>query len=187
MRYSKIISIVLLLAFICGCSWVKHQQPSTLPSDPIPFVKTGKILNSKRLKQGGKLLIIPFKAGEDVEATDEIDKLALTIVKGIAEKLQVPGSPFKVIFAENANEADLSIEGHIIGVGRSSTFEKLILMDKGKSLSVSGKLVDQKTGETILVFTDVKQDQDKSKTFIDLAYGIGRDVGDYVLAMSQKK
>ena len=187
MRYPPKIGLVLFLTFIYGCSWVKHQQVSAHLGDPTSFVTTAKVLNAPRLKQGGKLLIIPFKAGEDVEATDEIDKLALTIVKGIIEKLQVQGSPFEIIFAQNANEADLSIEGHITGVGLSSKFKKLILRDKGKSLSVSGKLVNQKTEETILVFTDSKQDRDRSKTFIDLAYGIGRDVGDYILAKSQKE
>ena len=174
---------VLLLVLGCGCVWLKHHNQTAISSEANSFVQNGKVLDADRLKAGGKLLLVPFKAGEDVMATAELDRLALMIVKGISEKLQGSGAPFEILFAQNAEKAELILEGHFTKIRNSSRIRKWMLMDKGKSLAVSGKMVDRKTGKTILVFTDSKQNQEKKKTFSDLGRDIGYDIGDYILEL----
>jgi len=85
MRANKCVSIVIALFLASGCSWIKASQKSSIKKTQ--YVRTGKIINASRLEQGGTLLILPFSAGEGVEANEKLDKSALMVVRGILDIL----------------------------------------------------------------------------------------------------
>ena len=59
---------------------------------------TGTVLDKDLLVQGGDIALVPFKAGPQAEATDELDRLSLMIIKGIKESLDDLQLQFKQLF-----------------------------------------------------------------------------------------
>ena len=72
-----------------------------------------RALQPQRLLRGGKLIVVPFRAGEDAVATKELDHLALTIVKGMADGFLEMNSNIVVVASRDANEADFIMNGYI--------------------------------------------------------------------------
>ncbi|MBN1869590.1 MAG: hypothetical protein JW847_03320 [Candidatus Omnitrophica bacterium] len=142
------------------------------------FVKKGSILDAKYLKRGDKIVIIPFKAGVDVTANDELGRIALMIVKGIADSFHNHGDVFNVLTDENAEGADLIIKGHVTGIQGPSKIRRWVLLKGRKSLSVEGEMVEKQTWKTVAVFSD--QILGKNDTYNDLGYKIGMNVGEFI-------
>lgn len=154
--------------------------------EPNEYVDKGRIVNAQRLKEGKNLAIIPFKAGVDVEANEELDKTALMIVKGIsdafAEDHTGKHAYFNILTAENSSEANLIAKGHIVKMTRLSKIRRWISFNRKKILSVSGKITDIKTGETVLIFTDHAESNVKSEEYRELGYRIGKNIGRFILS-----
>ena len=183
MRFN-IKNVVIVPAFIflvSGCSWLNFQK--TIPEEKVGFVPIGKIINLQRLKKGGKLLIIPFKAGEKVELNEQLDKAALRIVKGIAEALmEQDNSGFKILLANNADEADIVIKGFVREFKETSKIRKWFLRKKKISLGVEGKMIDFKTQEIICVFKDRQETTKKEEDHNSLGLVIGCGIGQFILS-----
>ena len=184
----KRIVCVLCVSFLfslTGCSWFKHkpvEQPRI-----VARVNSGKILNDKRLKEGGNIVILPFKAGAGVEATDELDKLSLMIVKGIADTLTNQSNNFNILVSENANKADLILEGHITSLRQPSKLNRLILRKKKKDLGVKGKMIDRTTGQTLMIFSHTQESKNPKANDQDLAYQLGTNIGFFILSNQDLK
>ena len=131
------------------------------------------------------MAILPFTAGSNIEANDGLDKIALMIVKGSADTIEGRSSPLKVVTAENANRVDLIIEGHITDMSAPSKLGRWVLGKKNKALSVSGKVIERKTGDTLAIFTHSKQTKNKKAQFEDLGYAMGEDIARFVLSGTQ--
>ncbi len=161
-----------------GCAGLKAKEPR-IQETKFFF----KVLQSERILKGGKLLIVPFTAGVNIEANEELKKVALMIVKGITEAIQEKNeSRFELLFFEEAGQAQLVIEGHITKLTSPSRISQMGLGDKKISLGVEGDMVDLETGEKILIFNDERKADRKTSTYQDLAYGIGRSIGNALMA-----
>jgi len=126
--------------------------------EPNQFVEKGKIVNAQKLKQGKNIVIIPFKAGVGVEASDDMDKIALMIVKGIYDAFDYDKTGkhahFNILTAEDIQKPDLVVKGHITEVVKRSKFKRWIMLKSKKSIGIKGKVVDVQTGEAVVIFTD---------------------------------
>ncbi|MBU0468550.1 MAG: hypothetical protein KKD07_04935 [Candidatus Omnitrophica bacterium] len=177
--FCKILPLILVVA-IAGCSYVGTRK--NIVSEPTKFVKTGSIIDVDRIKYGGKLLIIPFKAGENVELNDQIDKVSLRIVKGIAEALLEGNSKFQILLDHNADEADIVIKGFITGFKTVPKWKNWFPGKKNISLSVEGKMIDVKTQSTICVFQDRSETSKKEEDHKHLGLTIGQNIGQFILS-----
>ena len=145
------------------------------------FVVKGQIVDAGRLRQGKNIAVIPFKAGVGVEANEDLERIALMIVKGITDVFaDDQGTSFNILTAENSKEADFVIQGHVTNVKGPSRVSRWVLRKGQKTLSVDGKMIDAQTGKAIAVFTD--QVTSKTENYRDLGYRIGKDIGLYTLS-----
>lgn len=161
-----------------GCASAKTKEPP--PQAPLTSFK---ILNEASLQKGGKLLIAPFRAGVNVEANEELNKIALMVVKGITEAIKEQGeNNFEILSYAQAQEADLMIEGHITKLTKPSRMNRMGLGDQKISLGLEGNMVNLETGEKALIFSDLDERGQKGNTHQDLAYAMGRAIGQAIAA-----
>ena len=180
------LSVGIFFCFILGCGWF-HPKPSVSENtesllSAVPLVESGKILNRERLQKGGSLLVIPFKAGPGVEADGELDRMALTIVKGISDKLKEKNTSLKLLDYEHAQEADFVLQGHITLVEKPSQFNKWVKRDKTIEVSAEGEIIDLETDKKIVIFSDSRKSSQKDATYKDLGYQIGERIGRFLLS-----
>jgi len=169
------------MIFLCvGCSW--FQAEKTSPAELTRFVQSGKIVNESRLNRGGTLLIVPFDAGESVEANDVMDKVALRIIRGLLDVLENANHRFDIIYSEDKRDADLVLDGRITKLTQPSTLRKWVLFDKQRELEIEGFLKEVETGRTVLYFSDSKKTKSDEENHNILALQIGQDIGRFILS-----
>jgi len=200
-RRIKLVYIIILFVFV-GCSQIQvpffgkstEQSNNVVTSDhndhqaieSNTFVVKGSVINAKRLQQGKNIAIIPFKAGVNVEATYKLDRTALMIVKGISDAFDEDKNGkhahFNILTADDSDNADLIVRGHITKMGELSKLRRWVLLKRKKMLSVDGKIFDVQTGEAVLTFDDYTDTSAKSEDYTDLGYRIGNNIGQYILS-----
>ena len=171
------------LTGLCGCSFFRRKV--TVESPPNPFVQSGKIVNTKKLSKGGKLLIIPFSPGEDVAATSDMEKVAVMIVKGISETIMESDCPLEILVAHNADTAQMIISGRVVKMSSTKGMKKWMLNKRQRSLGVEGKLIDKKTNQVIMYFSHERETSDSEESFEDIGLMIGKDIGKFILSGMQ--
>lgn len=178
-----------------GCSHVNipflsKSSDQTSKAQPAPvlteFVDEGLIVNAQKLKQGRNIAIIPFTAGVGAVSTDDLDRAALMIVKGVsdafADDKTGKHAHFNLLTVENSKDADLVVKGHIIAMSEPSKFKKWTPLSNKRKLSVEGKITDIQSGETVVIFTDHEQAKAKDDGFKQLGYDIGKNIGRFILS-----
>ncbi|OGX36388.1 MAG: hypothetical protein A3C36_02130 [Omnitrophica WOR_2 bacterium RIFCSPHIGHO2_02_FULL_52_10] len=150
------------------------------------FVDKGRVVNRARLQQRQNVLIFPFHAGVGVEATDNLDKIALMIIKGITDTFDSDQTGkhdhFHILTAESQEPAELILKGRFTEVAGPSTLKKWLPLTGRWSLGVSGKLMDAKSGEVLVIFTDKEATDDKNDDTMKLGYQIGINIGQFLLS-----
>ena len=161
---------------VVGCAWLRppsEEKNLTVSSAPRSEGKEGI-----RLSQGTKLLIVPFTAGSAVEATEELDKIALMMVKGIAETVAESGKSVEIVDGEQANKVDFILRGHVTeieetGGGLSRWWGK----PQQKILGVEVALVDYKTNRVVAHFVQQKESAQPNVNYRTLGLELGREIG----------
>lgn len=181
-RSAVLFSVLFSLA---GCAWfgfsknaVGNERNSREVAVVDPFVKAGKVIDARRLNKGGKLLVVPFSAGANVAADERSDKIALMIVKGVAEELRE--TPFEVLDDATAHEAQLVITGHVTAGGEPPKWTRWVPGKTRNTVSVEGRMADAANGATVLVFTHSAQASARRKDYAQSGYDIGRDIGRFI-------
>ena len=158
-----------------GCSYLCIKKPAE--PQAIPFVRHGKIIQKDRLAEGGRLLIVPFNAGEGAAASDELDRLSLLIVKGISSVLGDGQSSFFLVFAGEADTADRLIQGHVVRMGTEGGW---IFWKRKKFIGVEGQLIDRTDHRVILEFSHYRETVQKDQPLDSLALLIGEVIGRFL-------
>jgi len=152
----------------------------------IEFVDKGRIVNADKLKQGRNIAIIPFTAGEGAESTDELDRVALMIIKGVVDALADDKTGkhahFKILMAENSKDADLIVNGHITAMGGPSKLKQWMPLSGKNKLSVEGKITDIQSGEAVVIFTDSVLTKTGDDDYKQLGYDLGKNIGRFILS-----
>ncbi len=166
-----------------GCGWFFHK-PSSVKEEPPHFLQSVKLVDAEPLQKGGKIQIIPFTAGIEVEAGQDLDRLALAIIQGVTEVVNAENKRenLNVVFGEEADQADFQITGHIIRFSRISLLKK-IFFKKKMDVTIEGKMVSQKTGETLFIFSHHKELQGKDLNPKNLGRILGNDLGRYIVSI----
>lgn len=185
MMHVRVVTLIGALILCSGCAWLGffhhgavEERSARETSTAASFVKMGKGIDVGRLRKGGKLLIVPFSAGANVVANERSDKIAMMIVKGVADELK--GSRFQILNDENAREADLIITGHVTGTGKPSQWSRWLLQASRNIVTVEGSMVDAASKSTVLVFTHSARSSAREKDHTRLGYDIGKDIGRYI-------
>ena len=183
----KHLLILILIISASGCSLIKGKSKTPEPTAVVTapqkqFLQTSQILNADRLKKGGRILVIPFAPGSNASANEESERAALMIVQGIAGYLNGNFTPFSVLDAANADSADFILQGRILAMNETGRLKKMTLRKNRKSIMVEGKMVDAKSGEIVLHFTDSEEGRDKKQTFSELGAVIGQDIGNFLVS-----
>lgn len=178
---SSLLKLLFITSFIgcAGCSWLGHKPAVSLEEETNPYLSSGKIINKDLLKKGGKLVVIPFKAGPGVEENDQLDKIALMIVKGIADELGSSGS-LEVVTGDKAKDADFILEGHVTSLGRTAKLKRWTTFQDKTELAVKGRISAVKTKEMVAVFSDDRQSKYKGETQQQLGLMLGQDIGKFI-------
>jgi|GEM_PF-994742 len=183
-HFATVSLISLICVLTAGCSFFHHRKVAPAPVRVVavrPVVANGKVIQPQRLKRGGTLVIVPFSAGEGVAASAELDRVALMIVKGAADALQGDNRLFTVVFADQAANSDLAVQGHITAQKKFRVLRKWRWQDIGRELSVEGKVIDVKTQEPVASFSHTIISRVPEKSFADLADTIGQDIVQFLL------
>jgi len=201
---NRLIELVCLIALIVfsGCTQIQipfigkssEQSNKTEISDLDDrqalelnaFIDKGRIVDAERLQQGRNIAIIPFKAGVRAEATDELDRVALMIVKGVSDVFADDQSGkhahFNLLTADHSDNADLIVQGHITDMGKPSKLSQWVMFKRKIFLGVEGKIIDAQTGNVVLTFKDTTVTDTKGENYKDLGYRIGNNIGQYILS-----
>ena len=162
-----------------SCSWFP-QKPA--PNDKFIPIYSGRVLNAKEDLRSAKVLIVPFKAGEGVESTGELDKVSLMIVKGIAEALDAGGLSIENLSEKNQGEAQYVIQGHIMRYQSPSKIKRIMPFQRAVVLSVKGKMMKVGSRRPVLVFEEEQQAKDRKNDGKYLGYVAGQNIGKFILS-----
>lgn len=172
---------VLICALTCiGCSnrasiKVTHGLVGS-------FSEHARVFQKEKLAQGGNLLVVPFSAGENVESSNELDRVSLMIVKGIADVLAAQNQPFKFMVREDAQKADFVIKGRIVQVQEQNKSIQLWQRKIRKlSLQAQATILEVESEQVMAKFSLVKEAKDQEKDFDALGYRIGEEIGRFLL------
>ena len=150
-----------------------------LPQDEPPIA--ARVLKKNSFNRGEKLLIVPFTAGTGVEATSNLNRLSLMIVKGMDETLKKNHAPFEVLGSQDADQADLILQGHITQETESGIFKRWLFRKREAMVAVEGEVIEKRTGDLVLRFSHQRKTDLKSEWEITLAEGIGEDIGVFLM------
>ncbi|MDP2654771.1 MAG: hypothetical protein Q8Q08_12195 [Candidatus Omnitrophota bacterium] len=179
----KIIIFISICIFLTGCSLFHKDSQGVVPAKAqVRFVSDGKVLDAGRLRKGGQLLVVPFSPGPDVTASDEVDKVALRIVKGVSDGLRQDGSNIFVLGDTGAETADFLLEGRIIRQEEPGRMKRWVLRRRWRALAVEAKLIDPKTGQVIAQVSHQKSGRGDQASYENLGEKIGQDVGRFLAA-----
>lgn len=191
----KPLACLILTVFLAGCSgltlpgWIplagSKEVPLPEPIVEVPVslpVSAGRMISSEKLAAGGKLMLIPFRAGEHVVATEELDKIAFRLMQGLALPLKDKRPFFEIIInSEKGGEPDFLVDGYFVRKKESSSFlAKWFFLRKKYTLGVQGKVMDARTREVIATFEDHLTSTDPEGDFFQLGFDIGQNIGNFI-------
>ncbi|MCA9401837.1 MAG: hypothetical protein KC713_09430 [Candidatus Omnitrophica bacterium] len=172
---------VFLLFTSTGCLWMNEEPNTVVKAGPSYDIDRSHVINADIFQRAEKIAVVPFNPGPGIPANEELDRISLMIVKGVAETINQQSSGLEVLVDENVGSAELILEGHITEVTKASLFKKMTLRSQERGVSVKGRLIDRKTGEPILVFTDTKEALEDKELLEDIGERIGRSIGQFIL------
>lgn len=175
----KFLCVVSAMIFLfAGCSGLKKEQAVS------SYSFDGKVLDSERLKSGGKIYLIPFSAGVGVEASEALDEASLMLLKGIYEELSSTNSALVVLTSGQGSSADFILRGHFVkwGDSVSTGIKKFLPSGKQRIISVDGEIVERSTGNVLVHFVDSKGAAARSDDHRGMGFEIGKDIGRFILS-----
>jgi len=179
------LSLCLITSCILsGCSsklFSFGRSQKSIIADEISTENHVKIVDPKRLREGGSLYIVPFVPGQGVEANTEVNKIALMLVKGLTECLREGSIPYVILSPEDAKKADMILSGHITRFEKTKGVKNWIPGQKSSFLEVSGKMRDEKTNGLILHFRVPEVQKKQTVDFNSWGYELGRQIGKEIL------
>ena len=145
---------------------------------------TGSVLDSQLLVQGGNIALVPFKAGPNAEATDELDRLSLMIIKGIQDSLEHQKTSLHVVDAADG-QPKIALQGYIEEYSKTGNLSRMMMRPNKNSLSLVGEVWLISNGQRLLNFSTDKKFNPKKEKPMDVAYVLGKEIGDYIGSYAQ--
>jgi len=124
---------------------------------------------------------VPLSAGTNVEATDELDQVAMMIVRGMTDVFGQYDSNLKVILNEDDHKADFILDGHIIRLDKPSRTKRWMPGRDKIHINIQGSIVDVHTNRTVAVFVN-QQAIESNDSLYERAQGMGKDIVTFILS-----
>ncbi|MEI7998750.1 MAG: hypothetical protein WCH62_04515 [Candidatus Omnitrophota bacterium] len=173
-----VISFCVLIFSSCS-----HAPIKKVVNDPLPFV-TGTVLNSAVLTGGGDLTLSTFKAGPLAEENDELDNFSVMILKGVKDSLEGQKTLLHVVSGNDVHPK-MVLEGYVQEYSKTGRLARMTMHPNRNLLVLTGELWLVSNGERILNFTTQKKFDPKKEKPTDVAYALGKDIGDFVATHSR--
>lgn len=178
-RSFTLASICFSTLFLLGCC--THATTIKTVNPVRPDEITGKMIDPVRLKAGGKILVVPFTAGENVAQTPELDKTALRLVRGFNQEMQ-DQSKFIFLNGDKPQEADLLIKGRIVRATETKKFPKVFTSKYSRVLAIEGEILAAHGGEPVALFSGQIRNQSSGLRLGDLAETLGERLARFILS-----
>ena len=116
-----------------------------------------QVLDPGAFSAGGKVAFVPFVAGKEAEAGEELDRMSLMMVKGAADAFNSVRTPWQIVTDENAEEASYVIDGRVEEYGRTRGEGRIpFLGKKTYTLKIRAEMRRVATGEIAAVIFGYK-------------------------------
>lgn len=145
-----------------------------------------KMKEQDLFKNGEKLLIVPFVAGQSVAENNALHKTSLMMIRGVYDAFTDDKARFKLMTQETMAESDFIVEGHVVEWFEPSWFSRIFLRNKKKILRVEGKMTDLDSGKMVFVFEDQIGSLRKEVSYEDLGYILGVRLAKTILSYDKK-
>ena len=178
LRMQRLIFSAWLLCFLCGCGWL-GSRPAPVPQTQ-QFVNSGKVIDAVLLAKEGSLLIVPFPAGVNVAATDELEQASFMVVKGIYDTLKEKGAAFRLLESDSPQKPDFIIKGYMTRLSRSGGMIRGLIKGREMTVAAEGKLLERESGKPALIFSFQRKSAQKETDHRDLGYKVGQDIGEFI-------
>ena len=174
------VPLIIAIFITSGCGLLPRSH-STLVGAGVPSAPVQTtVIQPASLRSGTKLLMVPFGPGEQVAASTELDRMALTMVKGLMETVQKDNISYHVLGSDRADQADLVVTGHIIQQERRRVFVDGWWRTR-PVLAVRGKVFDR-DHRVVLTFRHTVEGTSAGEDFYALAERLGQDLGGIFLS-----
>ena len=178
--------VLFIILPLSACSFFNKSQ-RVVSSDIPSYVHQGKVVDETRLLKGGRLVIVPLYPGENVAATDELERSSLMIVKGISEAVKQSDVPIEVLFADEAARADLKMTGLITKLSTTDRWWKIFRHQKqSKIIEIQGRMAEIDNDKPVLIYSHHVKTSKSADSFANLGYVIGQDVGNFIVQSFQE-
>jgi len=179
-KMKKILNLIVLISLCCSlpaCSFFKKSKVVE-KNDQRVLNFDGKVLDFQVLLQSKNLLIVTFKPGPGVAATDETKRLSIRMVSSISDDFKKYQRKFNILTASQAENADLVLKGYITRIENPAGLLNK-LRKKKMILEVRGKILDAKSGRIVVDFVSSLSSQNKWD-LSDLANQTGKAIANFI-------
>lgn len=179
-KYILCCCCVVVMCSSCVFASKKKKPVKTVVLVDVQEVSvTGTVLAADVLAEGGAIALVPFKAGPGAEATDELDRISMMMIKGIRESIADKKSSLKVV--EPTEESPrIAMQGYIEEYSKTGRLKRMMLRPNQSSLVVAGEVWLISNGQRLLSFSTDKRFHSKKEKAVNVAYALGREIGDYI-------
>lgn len=129
---------------------------------------------------GGNLALMPFRAGPQAEANDELDRLSMAILRGIKDTLDEHHSVLHVITNESQGQPQMVLQGYIQEYSKVGRLSRLMMRPYRNRIIVVGEIWLAVGGQRLLNFSAQRDFNPKKDKPGDVAYAIGQAIGDFI-------
>lgn len=179
MRLYRVYLLILVAVTSFSCSHHAVDK-KTVAVDSVPL-QEARVIQPEKLASGGHLLVVPFTAGVGVAANEDLDRISLQIIRGIADTLEVQGSPFKLLVDADSQEADLVIKGRVTLLDQHKKIKALPGKVRIKSIRVEGSVLGVEDEALLAKFYETSKSNNQNDSFEAMGYRIGVAIGKFLL------
>lgn len=137
-------------------------------------------LHTDLLVEGGRLAVVPFRAGNGVAATGELNHNSLGAVKGIMDYLNEHSKSILAVTVSQVDSADFVLRGHVTQFLSRKESRGWFSSLETRQIAIEGQIVDVKTGQIVFRFERNKKVPLKSPQAQTLGYDLGQDIGQFI-------
>lgn len=129
-------------------------------------------------------MIVPFSPGVNVAATEQLEGVALRVVKGTGEGLAQKNSNLQVLLNDTAANAELVIKGRVVSMLEPKGMKNKLFKNGRRVLAVKGELMDLRTNKAIAFFSFAQTAASAQESFEDLGVKIGAEIANFLAQQS---
>ena len=179
--FKIVLPVSLILLFSIGCALLPAQKNPLENKEPYTL-HSANIMRPALLKEGRSIVVVPFSAGPNVEATQDLERVSLMIVKGTVGALN-DNSHLKVFSSADADKPDLVIQGHITHreIDAKGARKWLLFHSKENVLALEARVTERTTGNLVVIFSQQRKADIHQKDELTLAREMGKEIAEFLL------